>query len=125
MQRTPATSMQDRAREATNSIPWGTTPSLTVCRNLHPPRAGHEYGVGAQPRNAGQGVPRYQRRAPQPSLGVGQGSRAEAMYGEPGDLWDSLWSEFEALRAAVGQSKAQNVNAKGLRDSAKALVQSY
>jgi Predicted pPIWI-associating nuclease len=47
------------------------------------------------------------------------------MHGEPGDLWDSLWSEFEALRAAVGQSKAQNVNAKGLRDSAKALVQSY
>ncbi len=42
-----------------------------------------------------------------------------------GDPWDSLWSEFDALRGRVRASKAQNVNAKGLRDASKSLVQSY
>lgn len=47
------------------------------------------------------------------------------MNPEPSDPWDSLWTEFAALRTAVGQSKAQNVNAKDLRESAKSLVQAY
>jgi hypothetical protein len=47
------------------------------------------------------------------------------MNREPGDPWDSLWTEFAALRTAVGRSKAQNVNARDLRESAKSLVQAY
>jgi hypothetical protein len=42
-----------------------------------------------------------------------------------GDPWDSLWSDFDALRAKVRASKAQNINAKGLREAGKSLVQSY
>jgi hypothetical protein len=42
-----------------------------------------------------------------------------------GDPWDSLWSDFDALRARVRASKAQNINAKGLREAGKSLVQSY
>jgi len=42
-----------------------------------------------------------------------------------GDPWDSLWFDFDALRGRVRASKAQNVNAKALRDASKSLVQSY
>ena len=43
----------------------------------------------------------------------------------PRDAWDSLWAAFDALRAKVRASKAQNVNAQSLRDAAKSIVQSY
>lgn len=41
------------------------------------------------------------------------------------DSWDALGSDLEALNAALGKSKAVNVNTQALRDSAKQIVQQY
>lgn len=43
----------------------------------------------------------------------------------PSDSWDSLWADFNVFRARVRASRTRNVNVKSLRESAKALVQSY
>jgi len=42
-----------------------------------------------------------------------------------GDSWDDLWRAFDTLRASVRKSRAQNVNAKNLREEARSLVQRY
>lgn len=41
------------------------------------------------------------------------------------DSWDNLGAQLDAFASALARSQAVNVNAQGLRDSAKEIVQSY
>jgi len=40
-------------------------------------------------------------------------------------VWESLWRRVESFSSAVSRNKAQNVNAAGLRQQARELVQGY
>jgi len=40
-------------------------------------------------------------------------------------VWESLWRRVESFSSAVSRNKAQNVNAAGLRQQARDLVQGY